>query len=128
MTEPVYDDINSKTISVWILDHSDKMAMTSKNLQNLTYLMNVVYRDHHKASLFDDEAEGVEWGAHIPAVAYLYEMYFPMSPMEQHRGTIKFPKLLDDQLLKLFHLYGMAGDARKIRDAVMRRIRTKDDQ
>jgi uncharacterized phage-associated protein len=127
MTEPELDDVNSKTISIWILDHCDKTAMTSRHLQNLTYLMNLVYLDHHQAYLFDDIAKGQDWGAHLPAVSYLYEMYFPLSPMGQHRSTIKFPPLLDSQLLRLFQLYDMAGDWRKIRNIVMKRIRTKDE-
>lgn len=122
-----YDDVNSKTISVWILDHSDKSHITSRHLQNLTYLMNLAYRDHYKSFLFNDVAQGQDWGAHIPAVAYLYEMYFPNSPMEKVRPLIKYPPDLNAKLLKLFNLYGMGGDWRKIRETVMKRIRTKDD-
>jgi len=122
-----YDDVNSKTISIWILDHSDKNTITSKHLQNLTYLMNLAYDDHYKVRLFEDMAQGFDWGAHLPAVAYLYEMYFPNSPIEQHRSLIKFPPALEANLLRLFQLYDMAGNPNKIRSVVLKRIRTKDE-
>lgn len=122
-----YDDVNSKTISIWILDQCDKSSMTSRHLQNLTYLMNIAYLDHHKAYLFDDIAQGQEWGAHLSAVDYLYRMYSPNSPMEQRRSLIKFPPILNAKLLRLFQLYGMAGDAKRITNVVLKRIRTKDE-
>lgn len=122
-----YDDVNSKTVSIWILDNSNKDSMTSRNLQNLTYLMNIVYNEHHKEKLFDDMAIGHEWGAGLPAVDYLYRIYFPNSPVQLHRSRVKFPPPLEANLFKLFQLYGMAGDPREIQNIVMKRIRTKEE-